>query len=792
MNDVTRPSTPIPTAGRAYLGTVILFGITVVILSVIQVHRQPLGYQWYMLAALTLVSGSATVQLPSIPASISISETFVIASVLLFGPAAGTVMVALDGLVISFWMAKRRPEWYRAVFNMAAPAASIWAAAHLLFLLANVEPLSHQPASVDNLLIPLVAFATLYFGLNSWLIAVAVSFETRIKVYRIWRENFLWLSLNYFSGASVALLLVVYTRDVDLRFIGVIVPLLLVLYFTFKTSMQRVEDTNRHLQQLNRLHVSTIETLAMAIDAKDQITHGHIRRVQILAVRLAERVGVVDSLLIKAIEAAALLHDMGKLAIPEYILNKPGKLTPAEFERMKLHAAVGADILGAIDFPYPVTPIVRYHHENWDGTGYPEGLKGVDIPVGARILAVVDCFDALTSDRPYRPRLSDQDAIAILRERRGSMYDPLIVDTFVREYKELAPEIRSTNAVKAFGELSTFALPPSPTPAALDDITAGADEMLTLFELARSLTAQTNISDLGDLVAKHSKRLIPFSLFIAYLYDSDANELEARYSTGESASVVRGLRMEVGQHLSGWVAANRQSILNSDPLLDFGDVGRHFNPRLRSCLSCSLTSEDQLVGVLSLYSDVKDCFTEDHRRLLEAITQQVSPSFKRVSGPSRAPNESIKELPSILELDKLVNEGIRYDDHASLLVVTVLNVDQIFVYGPAIVEEVIQHVAKHIRRALRANDMLFRYEGDLFVAFLNQANDEAKLAIRARIGESLRHEPFALRTGDRLIVHTSVTTIAVPHNQQQLREALRAARSTTVANSDTISRSIIH
>src|SRR5215831_12094645 len=584
MSDETRSSIPIPAAGRAYLGTVILFGITVVVASVIEVHRQPLGYQWYMLAALTLVSGSATVQLPSIPASISISETFVIASVLLFGPAAGTVMVALDGLVISFWMAKRRPEWYRAVFNMAAPAASIWVAAHLLFLLANVEPLSHQPASVDNLLIPLVAFATLYFGLNSWLIAIAVSFETRTKPYAIWRENFLWLSLNYFSGASVALLLVVYTRDVDLRFIGVIVPLLLVLYFTFKTSMQRVEDSNRHLQQLNRLHVSTIETLAMAIDAKDQITHGHIRRVQILAVRLAERVGVADSLLIKAIEAAALLHDMGKLAIPEYILNKPGKLTPAEFERMKLHAAVGADILGAIDFPYPVSPIVRYHHENWDGTGYPEGLKGVDIPVGARILAVVDCYDALTSDRPYRPRLSDQDAIAILKERRGSMYDPLIVDTFVREYRQLAPDIRNTEAVQAFGEMSTFIVPPVPPPAALDDITAGADEMLTLFELSSSLTAQTNISDVGDVAAKHLKRLIPFSLFIVYLYDADANELEARYSIGESASLVRGLRMELGQHLSGWVAANRQSILNSDPLLDFGDVGRHLNPRMRSRL----------------------------------------------------------------------------------------------------------------------------------------------------------------------------------------------------------------
>src|SRR5207342_1608659 len=179
---------------------------------------------------------------------------------------------------------------------------------------------------------------------------------------------------------------------------------------------------NRHVRHINELYLSTIEALAMAVDAKDQITHGHIRRVQVYATQLAGRLGVTDDQQLKAIEAAALLHDMGKLAIPEYILNKPGKLTAAEFEKMKRHASVGADILSAIDFPYPVVPIVRHHHENWDGTGYPTGLRGTDIPIGARVLSVVDCFDALTSDRPYRPKLSDADALRILIERRATMY----------------------------------------------------------------------------------------------------------------------------------------------------------------------------------------------------------------------------------------------------------------------------------------------------------------------------------------------------------------------------------
>ena len=215
----------------------------------------------------------------------------------------------------------------------------------------------------------------------------------------------------------------------------VTMPLLLVCYLTFRTAMARVEDSNQHLSELNRLYLSTVETLAMAIDAKDQVTHGHIRRVQTHATALARHVGVSDEKLLQAIEAAALLHDMGKLAVPERILNKPGKLTDAEFEKMKLHASVGADILSAINFPYPVVPIVRHHHENWDGSGYPSSLKGTEIPIGARILAVVDCFDALTSDRPYRPRLTDEQALAILSDRRGSMYDPLIVDTFIRVHQ---------------------------------------------------------------------------------------------------------------------------------------------------------------------------------------------------------------------------------------------------------------------------------------------------------------------------------------------------------------------
>ena len=361
--------------------------------------------------------------------------------------------------------------------------------------------------------------------------------------------------------------------------------------------MGRVEDANRHLEQLNTLYMSTIETLAMAIDAKDQITHGHIRRVQTYALGLASKMGVTDPQLMRAIEAAALLHDMGKLAVPEYILNKPGPLTPAEFEKMKLHASVGADILSAIDFPYPVVPIVRHHHENWNGNGYPDGIAGTDIPIGARILSVVDCFDALTSDRPYRPRLSDREALEILAARRGTMYDPLVVDTFALVHTEIAPLDSPNTEAAPLRAITDAAVAPMPTTssAAFDDIAGSTEEMLTLFSLARGLTSLNTLHDVGDVIAKHLRRLIPSNLSVLFAYDADADELIVVHASGEHAGSVTDLRIGTGQRLSGWVAANRRTIRNSDPVLDFGEAARAMTPRLRSCLIRRLSLEAHLL-----------------------------------------------------------------------------------------------------------------------------------------------------------------------------------------------------
>jgi putative nucleotidyltransferase with HDIG domain len=617
---------------KVYVAAVVIAGAAAATHTTFTLFLDPPGTQWAVIAALTLLTGSFSVKVATTNASISVSETFVFVAVLLFGTSAGTVMVLLEALTVIFWMSPAARPIHRLLFNLAAPAIAIWISATVFFLFPGIEPRAIHSTSLPDLVLPLTTFTALYFLLNSWLVAIAVGLETEQSAALIWWTRFTWLAVNYFSGASVAALIVTYMRELSPSALLVIVPLLVVSYLTFKTAMGRMEDSNIHLSELNRLYLSTIETLAMAIDAKDQITHGHIRRVQSYAVGLAKHVGVTDQNLIKAIEAAALLHDMGKLAVPEYILNKPGKLTAAEFEKMKAHASVGADILSAINFPYPVVPIVRHHHENWDGTGYPAGLKATDIPIGARILSVVDCFDALTSDRPYRPRLGDEEAIDILSERRGRMYDPLIVDAFIQVHRQIVPGVTLDLPRNALDEItSSSQVREAAGSPPLQDIAAGADEMQTVYELARALAGQTSINGTGEVVSRHLRRLVPFAVSVLYQYDDLTDELIARHSSGDVARLTIGLRVTLGQRLSGWVGANRKTILNSDPALDFGDISRTFNPRLRSCLSSPLATDDRLLGVLTLYSTHSDAFTEDHRRIVEQVVCQMVEALKRIS-----------------------------------------------------------------------------------------------------------------------------------------------------------------
>jgi diguanylate cyclase (GGDEF)-like protein/putative nucleotidyltransferase with HDIG domain len=520
----------------------------------------------------------------------------------------------------------------------------------------------------------------------------------------------------------------------------------------------------------------------MAIDAKDQVTHGHIRRVQLFAVHLARSIGTRDEKLINAIEAAALLHDMGKLAVPEYILNKPGRLTPAEFDRMKLHASVGADILSAIDFPYPVVPIVRHHHENWDGSGYPDGLKGTEIPIGARILSVVDCYDALTSDRPYRPRLSDTDAVRILMERRGTMYDPLVVDTFVRVRNEIAPSLSepgpSENALNQIAIARRTVAPPLADPI-FSEIAASADEMLTLFELSRSLAPQLNFADSSDIITNHLRRLIPGTLYVFFALDASTGELEARHAVGRGTDVVRGLRIKIGQRLSGWVAAHRQTVSNSDPILDLGEAAHLPDGDLRSCISTPLQDDnDSIVGVLTIYAAHVDAFTDDHRRVLEAVSRQIAQTLRRATEFDASPKrDELTGLPTSRYLESLVPQSISVSDQpVALLLVDVFQLKRInSAHGRDTGDLVLRYVVSNLQRCIRVGDVVFRHSGDDFVVLLNGADRATAALVTRRMFESLVDHPLQLPNGKPLAIELVIGCAVTPNDGRSLVELLTAA-----------------
>lgn len=609
----------LPRSGRLYLGAVIGVGCTVTTVSALQLYNGAVPNEWLLLAALTTLTGTFTVPVPTISARLSVSDAFVFASVLLFGPETATVIVALDILVITLW-SRRSP--LQSAFNLSATALGIWLASHTFYWLAGVQA-GQQNLIITSQLGPLFVLAGLYFLINTGLVAIALGFERRANPWLLWREHFPWFSLNYFGGVSVAALLVSYTRSVDLAAVSIILPLLVISYLTLRSSFGRVQDAQRHVEQVNELYMSTIEALAMAVDAKDQITHGHIRRVQVFAVELAKRLGVGDERQLKGIATAALLHDMGKLAIPEHILNKPGKLSPAEFDKMKRHADIGADLLSSVKFPYPVVPIVRYHHEHWDGTGYPSGISGTDIPLGARILAVVDCFDALTSDRPYRPRLSTEEAFRIIRNQRNTTYDPLIVDTFISAYAEISPAaIRAGQEARSVVDAGDFSMSDNAT-GSLRQIRANASETTLLEACSRDIGQAVSPTNALELSAQYLRQITPATVYALFLYEGSTDLLKCVSTVGDSERLLNDLAIKLGERVTGWVAANRQSSVNSDATLDLVQIARLFTPPLRSTISTPLVQGERLVGVVTGYTFKHEAFNESHRYAFEQIASSL-------------------------------------------------------------------------------------------------------------------------------------------------------------------------
>ena len=607
-------------SGRIYVFGVIAFGAVVLMDAIRQLVIHPPGSNWWLLLGLTLLSGSAVLKIPTTTVNFTISDVFTLTSAVVFGPAAGAVAVAVDCLAISYRLQRSATPLTvdRLLFNAVAPPLAMWLAAHLFFFTAGIDPWQPRNLSLDTTAPALLLTAAAYFLLNTFAVAAAVALHERASVLAIWTGHLQSLWVSFLGGAVGAgfVVLALEHGKYGITVLGLPLLLALILHFAYRNATGRVQDQVHHLAELNRLHLSTVESLAHAIDAKDSVTHSHIRRVQSFALILAKRVGLKDEAQLKALEAAALLHDIGKLAVPEHILNKPGRLTPAEFEKMKTHAPIGAEILAEVNFPYPVVPIVRHHHENWDGSGYPDGISGAAIPIGARILSIIDCYDALTSDRPYRRALPPGAAFAIIRERRATMYDPTLVDAFERIYQML-----DTEASTDVSPMARAAFEASPAVAANISSANRQEPLSVAFELGAALaTCDSELEAVGNTLWHHVSRLRNVTDAAIYLVSEGRERLSPCYAAGPDAGTFARLDIPVGERVSGWVAATGRSMCNADAALDLMGAA----PHLRCALAVPLKTGDVVFGVVVLYAQSPDAFDESAHQLLEIISPAVA------------------------------------------------------------------------------------------------------------------------------------------------------------------------
>jgi putative nucleotidyltransferase with HDIG domain len=455
-----------------------------------------------------------------------------------------------------------------------------------------------------------------YFVLQSVLTAVAQGLESGESPRAVWRRHALLLAVKHYTSASLAILAGASGQTFSPVVFSMLAPLLVLSYVAYKEAAARVEAAHRHVEDVEHLYHATVETLAVAVDAKDQVTHGHIRRVQRHALAVAKTLGMTDPVDLKALESAALLHDVGKLAMPDYVLNKPGTLSHGEYETIKLHATKGATILTSVEFPYPVVPTVRHHHEWWNGRGYPDGLSGEGIPLGARILAVVDCFDALTSDRPYRRRLRDDEAVAMLRERAGTTYDPRIVEGFIK----LVPELRRAD------EKADTATPH--VPVVLPETALTIDPVIEHASASAHAEAVTRLRQAGLGTIEKAVKLFPGTEACLFAVSPSGDVLWRTVATPVVESAIADLPLPIGKGLSGWVAANRHTIVNSDPGLDLGDSAALLG--LRSATATPVFAFGTVVAVLTLYNPERGALSEQQVRIIGVLAQEIGTELVRL------------------------------------------------------------------------------------------------------------------------------------------------------------------
>ncbi|MEP7306958.1 MAG: diguanylate cyclase [Acidobacteriota bacterium] len=559
----------------------------------------------------------------------------------------------------------------------------------------------------------------------------------------------------------------------------VLVPLYL-MYQTYQVYMGRIGDEQRQGKQTAELHLATIEALARAIDAKEQLSHNHVWRVQLYAARLAEALGL-GAAEIQGIKTAALLHDIGKLAVPEHILSKPGPLTPEEFEKVRIHSLVGAEIISGVAFPYPVAAAILSHHERWDGGGYPHQLQGEAIPLGARILSIVDCFDSATSERPYHKAIAHAEAVELMVRESGAALDPRLVETFVALLPSLlaesAAQEQNTSSVAGIGAGPVSSQQVDPVPdwpeSVFENIALAHREVYALYEIAQSMSTSLGVADTMALISSKLTKIVPWSGCSLFLYDEALGSLSCAFGVGLDAPqlVNRTISNDLG--LADWVNGHRRTLVNVDPRSTF--EGSHVDGRTepRSAMACPLYFADRFVGVFSVYDVEAGTYTEDHRRLFERVAEQTGTAlhnslvFERTS--EDALTDQLTGLPNRRWLSRyLPQELSRADRPSNEVAVISIDIDDFKTindsYGHDVGDQALRAVAEALLGVCRSYDVCARQAGDEFVVVLPDCSREAAADRRDELQQCLSAIEIGVRPDVRLRLGASVGMSVFPQD----------------------------
>jgi diguanylate cyclase (GGDEF)-like protein len=789
----------------AYFCCIVFLGLGVLGFSAYQVVDGSVATQWLLLAFLTAASGSFTVPIPGVKSKISVAESFIFTNTILFGPAVGAITAALDGISGCLRSDRSLRHLQHALFNMASMAISAYLAGKTFFMLLGHGPLYGGPTlTLARILLPVGAMALVHYLTNTLSVAWIIALETRRGLYHVWRERFLWTSVTYFAGASAASLIAVYLRVQTAAVIGVLLPLIFVTYFAFTSYLDKAKEKSLR-RQLDALHFRTVEALSLAVDARESGTLGQAKKVQVYARGLARAIGITDDEELRGIEAAALLRDIGNLAVPEAVLNNPGELTSAEFQKVMTHPGVGANILSTIGFPPQIVECVRHHHEHWNGSGYPDGLEGTEISLGARILALADGYVALTCDRPYQKARSREDALRELQARAGTRYDPELVEKLIHVNEDLTAqgsmlgerssvdeeEPRRKQLPEEAALVENGFIQSLSNLGAYMDISSTQKETSVLRELSTELGTTLNLQETHSIVAAKIAKLVPFTSCVIYLLNGDRGRVVAGYASGVDAEAFQGYSMEFGEQISGWVVAHEEAVINANAGLDLAKIYGKLTAPVDLMLAHPLSFEDTCIGAISLYASREKKFKDEDLRIVGGIALKAAPAIQRALRYEEAQEEAIADsltkLSNMRYLQKyFVQETAKAKRYWSPLSLLAMDLDGFKEVndrlGHQAGDRVLVEVAQALKGMLRGSDLAVRHGGDEFIVVLHQTTFEEASLLAKRLQQKIDTLSIEVSPGKFAQVGISVGGAACPEHGSTLKELLEVADAAMYRN----------